>query len=153
MDLSLTYSEDFKSGYTRALREHGLDVVAELVVAGDLTQASGYDQMKRLLAKRTAFDGVYVVNDMMTLGAFEAARQEGFCIPKDFLLFAGSLNGITYVKPRVTGFLQDFDKLGKTACSMLISMLEKKYIQEKRVILKGSFQLGETTYTDASFML
>lgn len=141
----MTYSEDFRSGYTQALKDHELDVDPELILTGDLTQASGYEEIRRLLAKGVKFDGLYVVNDMMTLGAFEAARQNDFRIPEDFQLIAGSINGIAYIKPRVTGFSLDFDKLAKTACNMLINIMTKKPVAKKNVIIKATFCPGETT--------
>jgi LacI family transcriptional regulator len=141
----MTYSEDFKFGYTQALQDYGLDVIPELILTGDLTQASGYEQMQYLLSNGIKFDGLYVVNDMMTLGAFEAARQNGYRIPEDFQLIAGSLNAIAYMKPKVTGFLLDFDKLAKTACNMLIDIMTKKPVAKKNVIVKATPCLGETT--------
>lgn len=141
----MTYSQDFFLGYASALGEAGLSVRSELIMQGDLTQGSGYDAMQKLFSTGAEIDGLYVVNDMMTLGAFEAVRQEGCSIPDDISLVCGSLNSIGYMKPCVTGFRQDFDELGSIACQMLISIMTGTELRQRKRILRGLFCLGDTT--------
>lgn len=145
----MTYSQDLHHGYRKALVESGIPYSVELVREGDLTQASGYENMKHLLSTNVPFDGVFVVNDMMTIGVFEAIRQQGRLIPDDIMLFAGSINGIEWFTPSISGFANDIYTLGELATQMLIERIVEGTVGAKKRIVSAEFRLGSTAIRKA----
>ena len=140
----MTYSEDYNLGYKDALEEHQISYNSDLVFFEDLTQADGFKIMKKILKMNLDFDGIYVVNGMMTLGVFEAVRQEGLSIPEDFSLFCGSINGIKEMYPQITGFTQDYNKFARTATELLIKVMDEETIENKSIVLESEFFQGTT---------
>lgn len=73
---------DRLKGFEDRLRERGvIDFVTEY---GDYSYESGYEAAKRLLLKDNPPDAIFCANDIMALGAMDAARFElGLKIPED----------------------------------------------------------------------
>ena len=142
----MTYSKDNLIGYKNALNNHNIKFISELVLEGDLTQASGYHLMNELIKNEIEFDSVFVVNDMMTLGVFEAMRQNGYSIPGDYSLISGSIDGIKHMVPKITGFHHGYNKeYGQIATNMLIKLMKGMKLNQEKVILECDFYNGDTT--------
>lgn len=70
---TLRTTEDRATGYLAAWRELGVELGADALQRGDLHVGSGRTVMEELLAAGAA-DCVYVTNNRMSAGAFEAIR-------------------------------------------------------------------------------
>jgi LacI family transcriptional regulator len=73
-------------GYTRALREAGIEFDPSIVHHADFSEQSGYDQMAELLTSRVDFSAVFAANDVVAYGAMQAILQSGRRIPHDLSL-------------------------------------------------------------------
>ncbi len=69
------------AGFRKALIRHGTPVRERDVVAGDFTRDGGYAAMHRLLDRGTDATCVFVVNDVMAVGAMAALRDRGMALP------------------------------------------------------------------------
>ncbi len=86
-DLLKQTSEFRFRGYTEYLDKHGFTDCT--VAAGDYSYRSGYEALLSMRQKGALPEAVFCVNDLMALGAMDAARQElGLSIPKD-IAFVG----------------------------------------------------------------
>ncbi len=74
------------NAFKAALRSHGLVVRAEWVANGDLRVEGGRAAMERLLSRRTRPTAVLASNDLMAVGALQAARNARISIPGDLSL-------------------------------------------------------------------
>lgn len=85
----------------------------------------GYRAMNRLLAKKPDVTGVFVMSDVMALGAIRAAADAGYRIPEDISIigFDGLLIG-NYTVPRLTTICQDTLEISKRSVDSLISIIE-----------------------------
>src|SRR5450759_2815323 len=70
-------------GYRSELDRLGLEQRPEYVVESDFTPASGYEQMKRLLALPEPPDAVAAVSDLTAVGAIVAIEEIGLRVPED----------------------------------------------------------------------
>jgi len=79
----LSQTSEFRyKGYVQRLNEHGFAKCQ--VVAGDYSYRSGYDGLLELSKKGSLPQAVFCVNDLMALGAMDAARQVlGMRVPDD----------------------------------------------------------------------
>ncbi|WP_252189828.1 MULTISPECIES: LacI family DNA-binding transcriptional regulator [unclassified Rhodococcus (in: high G+C Gram-positive bacteria)] len=75
-----TIAADRRSGYTRAMRRHGLDAD---VVDGDFTDSAGTDAAQALLARPQLPTAVIAANDRSAIGLISELRRVGLRIPED----------------------------------------------------------------------
>lgn len=113
-----------KNGYSRALREAGIDVEPNLIVHTDdnrmhgFTEKDGYQLMDRLLSENTNLDAVFATSDIQALGAMSAAKSRGVSIPDelaivgfDDILISGYLGLTTIRQPMFDMGRQAADRL------------------------------------------
>jgi len=83
------------SGYRQGLSDHRLPLLPELLVdntgSGEPDYTRGYDAMQKLLRRRVPPEGVMAYNDVMAVGAMDAARLHGVRIPEE-MCFIGCGN-------------------------------------------------------------
>lgn len=75
-----TIAADRRSGYTRAMRRHGLDAD---VVDGDFTDGAGTEAARALLARPQLPTAVIAANDRSAIGFITELRRVGLRIPED----------------------------------------------------------------------
>ncbi|MFC9554501.1 LacI family DNA-binding transcriptional regulator [Rhodococcus sp. NPDC056960] len=75
-----TIAADRRSGYTRAMRRHGLGAD---VVDGDFTDSAGTDAAQALLARPQLPTAVIAANDRSAIGLISELRRVGLRIPED----------------------------------------------------------------------
>jgi LacI family transcriptional regulator len=109
-------------GYATVMREAGLS--PEFVFAEAYTEDAGASAMQRVLATtRNRATAVFGANDVLALGAMEAARAAGVAIPDHIAIVgfddipAAKLLGLTTVR-------QPELELGKLAAKVLIARLQ-----------------------------
>lgn len=68
-------------GYKRALLVNGLPIREGDILNGDWGYNSAYNLMTDFLVENPDVDGIFAANDMMALGAMNAASKLGFLIP------------------------------------------------------------------------
>ncbi len=76
-------SIDRLTGYKNAILRAGLPVDEDLIGYGDYSHLSGYKAMKDILARGGDFDGAFIANDQMAVGAMRALREAGRRVPED----------------------------------------------------------------------
>jgi len=120
-------------GFTRAVRDAGLAVDPALLVAGDWTRRGGYEGMRRLLASSERPEAVFCANDLMAIGAIDAAREAGLEVPGDVAV-AGfdDVDAATIVSPSLTTALNPAYDTGVVAGRLLLSRLTQEYVGEGR---------------------
>lgn len=129
-------------GYERALRQHGMEVVPEYVVAeesGDTaSHVSGYRAMRTLLQATPRPDGVFCFNDPSAMGALKAILDAGLRVPEDIAVI-GSGNVVYAESLRVplTSVDQRSTEMGTEAAKLALSLISSKpQPKPKTVLLK-----------------
>jgi LacI family repressor for deo operon, udp, cdd, tsx, nupC, and nupG len=134
--LGNTLGQDRLCGYHAALAEAGLSSTAQWVVEGDFTIDSGYIAMRRLLAADIRPDAVFCANDEMAIGAQTAIRECGLGMPEHMAIVGfDDLRFGAFATPPLTTIRQPTTELGEIAVQMMDGVLQKRYIEQKNVIL------------------
>ncbi len=121
----LDLSMQRRLGYEDALRDAGIALRSELVLRGDLSEASGYNVSSHALDRGLKFTAVFAANDLMAIGAMSALRNAGLSIPQD--VSVAGFDDITisaYVSPALTTVHQPVALMGAVAAEVAVSDIE-----------------------------
>ncbi len=123
-------------GYRDALSAAGVPFRPSLVVRGDWTRQGGCLAMQQLLALKTPPSAVFCANDLMAIGAMDAARQVGLRIPEDIRL-AGfdDIDAATLVSPALTTVRNPSYATGRTAGELLLSRMSGEHASGQRTVV------------------
>lgn len=128
-------------GYSRALRECGIPVVDEAISECSFDSQSAYSAMKEILQKKTLqFTAMFAGNDLMAFGIRKAIEESGLNVPRDISLVGygdmpfASLISLTSVSCPAL-------EMAKSALSLLIHIIEKKYVSSHKTIMRPALIL------------
>ncbi len=112
------------SGYRRALQQGGVDFDGFLVVEGDFRFSGGQTAMHQLLELPDPPDAVFAANDMMALGAMDAARRLGRSVPGEVAIVGYDDIPIAgHTSPPLTTMAIPKQELGRSAAQLLLEHL------------------------------
>jgi LacI family transcriptional regulator, galactose operon repressor len=120
-------SEERSEGFYAAMEHHGLEVNQELVVEARFTVESGYYAFSRLISLIEPPEAIFIANDMMAIGAYEAAKSHNVAIGKDIAI--GSFDDIYMAKlmtPALTSVHVPIGELGVKAFRYLDEVIKGK---------------------------
>jgi DNA-binding LacI/PurR family transcriptional regulator len=128
---------------TARLALHGLE---PLLVSGQFDHDSGRAGLEQLLAlSGGALDALVAANDLMAIGAIEAARARGLRVPGDL-----SVVGFDGVGPagwdsfRVTTIRQPVQRMTEAAVALLAERIEEPDLPPERRLFAGEFLPGNS---------
>lgn len=146
--MDLGCSRDRLAGYREALQKAGLETDPDLIVAGDFSEPSGYEGMRRLMTLREPPTAVFASNDEMALGAMRAARDLDLRIPEDVSLVGfDDVHMAQFAVPPLTTVRQPMSDMGRRAVEMLLLQIKGDNLSESRVVLPTELIIRESTDT------
>jgi LacI family transcriptional regulator len=114
-------SRDRLNGYRRALAEHDILFDPELVRPGTWEPPTGYEHTSALLELAEPPTAIFVANDMMALGVYEALKERGLRIPEDVSVVGYDDREIAqFMRPPLTTVVLPHHEMGLQAASALI---------------------------------
>ena len=123
-------------GYHAAMARAGLDVAEGYVITSDFEFGGGFTAMQQLLALTPRPQAVFVGNDAMAVGAYQALYQSGLRIPQDMALVGyDDIELARYMTPPLTTIHQPKDELGELAIDVLIHRMADPGQKQQRVQL------------------
>jgi LacI family repressor for deo operon, udp, cdd, tsx, nupC, and nupG len=112
------------AGFNDAMARHRLPLPESHIVTGNGAHESGYLGMKRFLALTPQPTAVFACNDMMALGAVQAANESGYSVPEDIsVLGYDDLVFAPLFYPQLTTVRQPFFQMGAIAALALIDQI------------------------------
>ncbi|HTO20857.1 MAG TPA: LacI family DNA-binding transcriptional regulator [Spirochaetia bacterium] len=129
------------TGYRRALSEHGIQGLPGLVTECSFDAESSYAAMSRILDEgSTTFTAVFAGNDLIAIGIKKALEDRGRRVPEEISLvgygdmpFAGLISLTSVSSPAM--------EMGKSALTLLVHILEHKFISSRRILLRPTLVL------------
>lgn len=102
-------------------------------LAGDFSEASGYDAVKTLLRGTSRPTAILASNDAMAIGALSALRDAGIAIPDEIAL-AGfdDIPIASYLTPSLTTVHIGINSLGVNAVEVVLHAIREKNNHQKR---------------------
>lgn len=124
---NLSLSNNRLKGYLDALAKHKIPINKKLIVESDLTTASGFQVMGKLLKGKDKPDAVFAVCDAAAYGAIQKIHGHSLRIPED-LSVVGFTNepSAAIVEPPLTTISQPTFEIGQTAAKLLIDLINNK---------------------------
>ena len=112
-------------GYHLALKDAGIPLDDQLVIAGDFEFASGQDAGRRLLGLRPPPTAIACANDAMALGVLRAAQLAGVEIPDALSLFGfDDIPVASQVTPALSTVAVPRFELGASAVRLLLARMD-----------------------------
>jgi LacI family transcriptional regulator len=112
------------AGYLAALRAAGLPVDPGLIVDAAYSREETAAAVARLLRSASRPTALFTVDNVMTLGTYEAIQKSGLRFPQDIsLLGFDDLEWTTIVRPTLSVIAQPAYDLGATAARRLLDRL------------------------------
>jgi LacI family transcriptional regulator len=134
-------ARDRRRGYEQALEAAGFPLDSSLVAEGTVDPEGGSDGMRRLLALEERPTAVFTVNNLVALGAIEAAREAGLDVPDDIALVC--FDDIAYASrlyPFLTVMDQPAETFGTMSTQLLLERIDRRGPERKHlVVLPGEF--------------
>ncbi len=124
---ALTTVKDRLDGFTQRLAAAGVDLPTTHRVRADFTRDGGYAAMSQLLSRRLDVSVVFVLNDVMAIGALSACREAGIRVPEDLSL--AGFDDIPIVRdldPPLSTVRLPLDQLGAQAMSLALDELSDR---------------------------
>jgi DNA-binding LacI/PurR family transcriptional regulator len=124
-------------GYSRGLKEYGLPVRDDLVLAGDTSFETAYAEVQKFLAGGRSCTAIFGSNDLMAFGAWEAAEARGLRVPQDLSIIG--YDEIPFSSYRsLTTIAQPSFEMGRHALTLLVDIIAGRRTPPQRVLLRDS---------------
>jgi len=130
---SITPSMRRVDGYKRALADTGITFNPDYVISGNFQFSGGRQAMTNMLRLTPRPTAVFVLNDMMAIGAMTEARRFGLRVPED-LSFVGfdDIEMATAVIPALTTLAQPIKEMGAVSIELLIRKMQRNSNEENQ---------------------
>lgn len=111
-------------GYSAALACFNIEFNSEFIVHAELTEESGYQQMKALLEKGVVPRAIFSSSDEMAIGIIRASREHGITVPGDLKLVGfNDIPESGFTVPALTTVSYHKSKMGSLAAEILFSAI------------------------------
>lgn len=115
------------AGWQEAVLSVGYSNIDSLIVEGDWSPLSGDMGLHTLFDQDPKIDAVFISNDQMALGAFQAARRLGLNIPEDLgIVGFDDIPEAAYFYPPLTTIHQDTRELGAIAVDRMNAIIHAR---------------------------
>lgn len=136
--IGITTGNERREGYLRALKEHGLKSLSDLMLNVEAREEAGYDATLKLLSLPEPPDAVFTTNGLLATGAFRAIRERKLAIPEKMAFASFDETPWTrLVEPTVTVIEQPTYEIGQTATELLLNRIEDPSRPTREIILKS----------------
>ena len=123
--MNVSTSRERRLGYEEAMAAHKIPVSTEYIRGGDFKQASGRAMADELLDLPAPPTALFVLNNLMTVGALEAIHRRKLKIPRDIALIGfDDLPWAEALDPPLTVVRQPAYEVGQAAAELLLKRLE-----------------------------
>lgn len=135
-NLSVMSSSERVRGYRHALEEAGLSFDEKLVMVSDFTVQGGKKAAKRLLGSAQPPTAIFACNDLLAIGAMQAAKERNLAIPQQ-LSIVGFDNTIlaSITDPPLTTVAQPIKIMGHKVVDLITQEMNSDKTEIQRVVL------------------
>jgi len=133
-------------GFLDGLKENNLTMEPDLIVAGDMTQRTGFQLASVLLKLPKPPTAIVACNDLMALGAISAAQQLGFSVGQDIAITGfDNIPLAEHCHPPLTTVHQPIYQIGEMVCDMLIRQIRGEPLEQTQILLQPSLVIRQSS--------
>ncbi len=124
-DTSLPWFRSCHAGYAKAMKEHGLEPLAQAVALSDNYYTNGYRCTELILEKSLPVTAIFAATDEVAFGAWDCLANKGMEVPRDISLIGCDDSDLAQLKvpPLTTVRVSKFE-IGKQLARMAIERLK-----------------------------
>lgn len=142
----LTLSAERVTGYRCALQEAGLAVDESLIIRGNFQYESGYQATRQFMAQPNPPTAIFACNDLMAMGAINAAIKQGWPIPARLSVVGfDDIHLASYTNPLLTTVAQPKYEMGSIATTMLLERIHHPEMPPCQKLLDIHLVVREST--------
>ena len=142
----LAHIDERLVGFREVLRQRGIDIPRECCVRGGFRFEDGVRAGRALLSLAARPTAIFAFNDIMAIGALQAAREMGFRVPDDLAIVGfDDIPVASYVTPALTTIRLPKYRIGALAAEVLLGRVRGEVEGQKRqtildveLIVRGS---------------
>jgi DNA-binding LacI/PurR family transcriptional regulator len=141
---SIPTTDKFK-GYKKAFREFNLTIEKNYIILDKHEIKNGFKNTTGLLEMEERPEGIITVSDALAIEAIKAARAKNISIPDNLKIIGfDDIKFSASFSPSITTIAQPKYKMGTMALDMLIHLIEKKELPERRVVIEPKLILRDS---------
>jgi LacI family transcriptional regulator, fructose operon transcriptional repressor len=132
-----TTGQQRREGFLKALKEHEIKPIHDLIKCTDPTEEDGFKTAMKLFEMKNRPDAIFTSNSLLASGILRAIRKCKLSIPDDIAVV--SFDDTTWAKllePPLTVIEQPTYEIGRTATEMLIKRINDPSRSNREVVLK-----------------
>lgn len=140
-----TIPADRESGYTRAMKKHGLSEEID-VIDGDFTEGAGISAARTLLARAHRPTAVCAANDRSAIGLLDELRRAGLDVPGEIAVAGyddSMLAQLTHID--LTTVSQEPQEQARKAVDAVVERLDHHRTERRNVVLQPKLVVRRTT--------
>lgn len=142
---STSTGREREDGFRDGLAERGLTLPPRYVRRGAFTSDTGYRALSELMALAPSPTAVFCGNDVIAMGAFNAARALGIRIPQDLSLIGfDDIPMARWEVFQLTTVQSDLARLAAATADLLFRRIADPTIDKARVVLSARLVLRGT---------
>ncbi|MBW4438320.1 MAG: LacI family transcriptional regulator [Pleurocapsa minor GSE-CHR-MK-17-07R] len=147
----IAYTEFRHRGYADALAAAGIPYDAGLVLHGDLMRSGGAACMRHFIETQAGLTAVVCSNDLMALGAMQAAQGRGYRIGHDMAIVGfDDLPISEHANPPLTTVRQPIYDIGRRLVELLLPIILGRPPQETQILLPTQLIVRESCGASSS---
>lgn len=145
-DLEVMSSRDRVRGYRQALEEADVPFEEKWVRVSAFQLQDGKETAGRLLDEPDRPTAIFACNDLMAIGAIQAARERGLAVPRD-LSVVGFDNTVLagIIDPPLTTIAQPIQEMGRQVVNLISQEINGEKNAKQRVVLVPELVVREST--------
>ncbi|WP_427340303.1 LacI family DNA-binding transcriptional regulator [Caloranaerobacter sp. DY30410] len=131
-------------GYYLSLMKNEIPIDKTLIYFGDFTEKSGREGIRKLFNEHDDITAVFAASDLMAIGAISELKEMGKKIPEEVEVIGfDDIELSSYISPKLSTIRQDTYKLGASAATLLINIINGQQINQ--IVIEPELVLREST--------
>lgn len=145
--LDIMVSLERVAGFRKALQENGLPLDETLIVVGDgFSYQAGFTAAQNLLAMSRPPTAIFACNDMLAIGAINAAAAAQWQVPTNLSVVGfDDLRVAAYATPPLTTIAQPKYEMGTISTIMLLERINHPDLPARRQLLEIELVIRHST--------
>lgn len=132
-------------GYKKALEEANIPINPELIITGDFSPQSGWNDAHTLLTSKDPPTAIFACNDMMAIGVLRKAAELECSVPNNLAVVGyDDIELASYTNPPLTTIQQPKLKMGQATIECILNRITRKNYLPCRTKLPVSLVVRES---------
>jgi DNA-binding LacI/PurR family transcriptional regulator len=141
-------SRERMRGFRQTMLDAGLLLNEQWLKVCDYKVEDGNSKTLELLQEDRRPTAIFACNDMLAVGALQAAREMKINVPSELSIISFDntiLSSVT--NPPLTTIAQPMEQMGKLAVDLIVQNIKESNHQKQRIVLRPELIIRESTYT------